>query len=317
MILKTFMQPSFLFGFLFILVLLIFSYHWPAIFDVNKEKSLELLTNKYNDEGTVIAVPPFKPSDVPPFGTDVAGKNLFYQIIDGAKYTILIAFGIAFFRVFVSVVIALYSPKSKISYLDDLVQATLYIPGTILAYMLMTALFSKQAMEPMSSTKLIIMQFFILIMIGVLPLISTFSNEINSLLNKDYIVSTIALGSKKTYVYYKHVLPELTEKLVLVFAQQMIQSLILLAHLGVLAVFIGGSVTLFMGEPLEPIPFPIPIEGEWAGIIGMSFAKLQVTPWAVLFPLAFFAVTIFAMNLMIRGIQNSFEVKSRNSGVIK
>ncbi|WNB91794.1 hypothetical protein [Bacillus sp. NEB1478] len=309
MILKVLKQPQFLIGFIFIIALLIFSYNWPGILDVNKEKSLELLSYKYNDKGIMIGVPPFKPSDEPPFGTDSVGKNLFYQIIDGAKYTILIALGIAFFRVLFSLVIALLNPKSKFNFLDDLVQATLYIPGTILAYMLMTALLSRQTVQPMSSTKLIIMQCLILILIGVLPLISTFSKEINSLLNKDYIVSTIALGSKKTYVYYKHVLPELTTKLVLVFAQQMIQSLILLAHLGVLAIFIGGSLTLMVGDPRSPTPFPIPLEGEWAGIIGMSYSKMMVTPWVILFPLAFFAVTIFAINLMIRGIQNSVDVK--------
>ncbi|MDR7074320.1 hypothetical protein [Fictibacillus barbaricus] len=309
MILKAFKQPQFLIGLLFITGLLFFSYNWPALLDVNKEKSLELMPYKYNDKGIMIGVPPFKPSDEPPFGTDSTGKNLFYQIIDGAKYTILIALGIAFFRVLLSVIIALLNPKPKFTYLDDLVQATLYIPGTILAYMLMTSLIARQSIQPMSSIKLIILQCLILILIGVLPLISTFSKEISTLLKKDYIVSTIALGSKKTYVYYKHVLPELTTRLVLVFAQQMIQSLILLAHLGVLAIFIGGSMTLMVGDPLSPTPFTIPLEGEWAGIIGMSYSKMRLTPWVILYPLAFFAVTIFAINLMIRGIQNSVDIK--------
>ena len=309
MILKALKQPQFMIGILFIIALLIFSYNWPAILDVNKEKSLELMPYKYNDKGIMTGVPPFSPSEEPPFGTDLAGKNLFYQLIDGAKYTILIALGIAFFRVLFSLVIALLNPKSKLTYLDDLVQATLYIPGTILAFMLMTALISRQSAEPMSSTRLILLQCVVLVLIGVLPLISTFSKEIHKLLNKDYIVSTIALGSKKTYVYYKHVLPELTTKLVLIFAQQMIQSLILLAHLGVLTIFIGGSLTLMVGDPMNPTPYPLPLAGEWAGIIGLNFTRIQITPWVILYPLAFFAVTIFAINLMIRGIQNSVEIK--------
>jgi peptide/nickel transport system permease protein len=310
MIVKLLKQPQFIIGFLFIAGLLVFSYYWPTILDVNKAESLKLIDYKYDKDGRITAASPFTPSEMPPFGTDFVGKQLFYQVIDGAKYTILIALAIAFFRIVLSVGITLINPKSKFTFLNDIIQATLYVPAAIIAFMLMTALLAKYAIDPSGgTTKLIIQQCLILIAIGVPPLISTFSKEIQSILNKDYIVNTFSLGSKKTYVYYKHVLPELMTKLVLVFAQQAIQSLILLAHLGVLAIFIGGSKTLVLGDMFNPIDYKIPLAGEWAGIIGMSFNKLRAAPWVILTPLAFFAVTIFAINLMIQGIQNCFQTK--------
>lgn len=108
-------------------------------------------------------------------------------------------------------------------------------------------------------------------------------------------------------MYYKHLLPELSTRLVLLFAQQMIQVLILLAHLGVLAIFIGGAETLALGDPLNVQLVDIPLAGEWSGIIGMSFMKLQAAPWVILIPLSCFAVTILALNLIIQGIQNGVE----------
>jgi peptide/nickel transport system permease protein len=307
MIIKLAKQPQFMIGMLFILCLLVFSFFWNDILDVNKSEAMERMDFKYDKNGKIIDYIPFSPSEVPPFGTDLFGKQLFYQIIDGAKYTILIAFFIAFFRILFSVGITLLNPKANYSFLDDLVAATLTIPTTILAYLFMSSLLMKHALERDGFMELLVKQSIVLICIGIPPLISTFSREIRSILTKDYINNTFALGAKKPYVYYKHVLPELSTRLILLFAQQMIQVLILLAHLGVLAIFIGGSETLVLGDMFNQKLVDIPLAGEWAGIIGMSFVKLQAAPWVILIPLSCFAVTIFALNLIIQGIQNGVE----------
>lgn len=307
MIIKLAKQPQFLIGLLFILGLLVFSFFWTDILDIQRSEAMKLMDFKYDADGKMIDHIPYSPSEHPPFGTDLFGKQLFYQIIDGAKYTILIAFVIAFFRIVVSVGITLINPKANYSFLNDLISATLTIPTTILAYLFMSSLLMKHSMERKSFTELIVMQCIVLICIGVPPLISTFSREIRDILNKDYINNTFAIGAKKPYVYYKHVLPELSTRLLLLFAQQMIQVLILLAHLGVLAIFIGGAETLALGDPFNVKLVDIPLAGEWSGIIGMSFSKLQAAPWVILIPLTCFAVTIFALNLIIQGIQNSVE----------
>jgi peptide/nickel transport system permease protein len=311
MMIKLLKQPQFIIGFLFILGLLFLSFKWPSLLDVNRTDALKLLDYKYDDEGNLLGTPPFSPSEEPPFGTDTYGKQIFYQVIDGAKYTILIALGIAFMRILISLTISLLNPNAKLSFLNDIVQATLYIPTAVLAFIFMSALIVKQSssLEPMSLIKFIVLQGLVLVGIGMPPLISTFSEEIKSILRKDYIVNTFALGSRKPYVYYKHVLPELSVKLFLIFAQQAVQVLILLAHLGVLAIFLGGSRRLVLGDPMTPEIVHIPLAGEWAGIIGMFFNKLQVAPWIILIPLAFFTVTIFALNLMMKGLQNTMEAK--------
>ncbi|MGA4721429.1 hypothetical protein [Fictibacillus nanhaiensis] len=302
MIVRLLKQPQFLIGFLFIVSLILLSFIYPSLMDVQKESKF-----LYDENEVIVGVAPFSPKDMPPFGTDMNGKHLLYLILEGAKYTILITLVIAFLRIFFALFFSLFHRKSKSTFFDDIVQATLYIPTAILAYMFMVPLFVKDATEPMGMMTLIVVQCLILVGIGVPPLVSTFSEEIRSILAKDYIVSTFSLGSKKPYVYYKHVLPELSSKLLLLFAQQAIQTLILLAHLGVLAVFIGGSKTVMMGDIFNLTPATISLSGEWAGIIGQSYQKLLTAPWIILVPLSFFAFTIFSINLMIQGIQNSLE----------
>jgi peptide/nickel transport system permease protein len=302
MIVRLLKQPQFLIGFLFIASLILLSFIYPSLMDVQKESKF-----LYDENEVIVGVAPFSPKDMPPFGTDMNGKHLLYLVLEGAKYTILITLVIAFLRIFFALFFSLFHRKSKSTFFDDIVQATLYIPTAILAYMFMVPLFVKDATEPMGMMTLIVVQCLILVGIGVPPLVSTFSEEIRSILAKDYIVSTFSLGSKKPYVYYKHVLPELSSKLLLLFAQQAIQTLILLAHLGVLAVFIGGSQTVMMGDIFNLTPATISLSGEWAGIIGQSYQKLLTAPWIILVPLSFFAFTIFSINLMIQGIQNSLE----------
>ncbi len=302
MIVRLLKQPQFLIGFLFIVSLILLSFIYPSIMDVQKESKF-----LYDENEVIVGVAPFSPKDMPPFGTDMNGKHLLYLVLEGAKYTILITLVIAFLRILFALFFSLFHRKSKSTFFDDIVQATLYIPTAILAYMFMVPLFVKDATEPMGMMTLIVVQCLILVGIGVPPLVSTFSEEIRSILAKDYIVSTFSLGSKKPYVYYKHVLPELSSKLLLLFAQQAIQTLILLAHLGVLAVFIGGSKTVMMGDIFNITPATISLSGEWAGIIGQSYQKLLTAPWIILVPLSFFAFTIFSINLMIQGIQNSLE----------
>ncbi|MGD6964331.1 hypothetical protein ACQCVB_19175 [Fictibacillus phosphorivorans] len=302
MIVRLLKQPQFLIGFLFIVSLILLSFIYPSLMDVQKESKF-----LYDENEVIVGVAPFSPKDMPPFGTDMNGKHLLYLVLEGAKYTILITLVIAFLRIFFALFFSLFHRKSKSTFFDDIVQATLYIPTAILAYMFMVPLFVKDATEPMGMMTLIVVQCLILVGIGVPPLVSTFSEEIRSILAKDYIVSTFSLGSKKPYVYYKHVLPELSSKLLLLFAQQAIQTLILLAHLGVLAVFIGGSKTVMMGDIFNLTPATISLSGEWAGIIGQSYQKLLTAPWIILVPLSFFAFTIFSINLMIQGIQNSLE----------
>lgn len=292
-------QPQFIIGTLFILTLLFLSMVWHPYMDGPKEtKFLQ------NESGRIIKMAPFTPEDIPPFGTDLVGRHLSYLVFEGAKYTILITLSIAFLRIFIALLFSLFY---RGSFFDDIVQATLYIPTTILAYMLMSPLFIKNAMEPIGFMKIVIIQCLILAGVGIPPLVSTLSEEIKTILNKDYIINTFSIGSKKSYVYYKHVLPELSTKLVLVFAQQTIQILILLAHLGVLLIFIGGADFRMLGDIFDSTKTAIPISGEWAGIIGQSFRRVMTYEWIVLIPLFFFIITIFAINLIIQGVQKCID----------
>jgi peptide/nickel transport system permease protein len=294
-------QTTFWIGSLFFLVLLLASFTLTSIYEIP-----EYVKYLY-DDGKLIGVAPFSPSEVPPFGTDRFGKNLLYEIILGAKYTILIACGVAILRVLLAGIFAVfYNQYSKwlqpLS--EDFIEASTFVPPSIIAFMLMTPLFTQHSTNARGFGEILTIQMIILVLIGIPPLLSTFAKDMSNIMNKEYVISTLSLGANTWYVYYKHVLPEISNRFILLFAQQVIQVLILFTHLAVFLIFLGGSQTFVKGV-LVQYEVNVSLTGEWSGLIGQSYNEVMLAPWIVLFPLAFFAITILALNLIINGIQKA------------
>ena len=88
---KLLKNPLFLSGFL-ILAIIFFS---SLIYSLAGGKVPNIQYIYKN--GEVIGSYPYTPFQLPPFGTDDAGNNLFYEILVGAKYTIGIAVGVLHF----------------------------------------------------------------------------------------------------------------------------------------------------------------------------------------------------------------------------
>ena len=81
------------FTYLFILISASFIYSW--FFKDNIPKPPQLL---YNENNELLGKAPFPPSLIPPFGSDRFGESVFLQIVEGAKFTILLAWQLASFE---------------------------------------------------------------------------------------------------------------------------------------------------------------------------------------------------------------------------
>ncbi|MBM7553889.1 ABC transporter permease subunit [Thalassobacillus pellis] len=304
-------QPQFITGLIILVSLLVASFVYPYFFELPKE------TKYLYENGNLVDVAPFPPSLVPPFGTDVFGRNLLALIINGAKYTLLIAFGIAMVRVMLGAVLAViyhhYHDKLRPLF-EDIIESTLFIPPAILGYVFLSPLAVKYSQENSGFAEMVATQSLVLILMGVPPLVSVFSKDMAKITDKEHIVSTLSLGAKNRYVYFKHVLPEMASRFWLVIAQQIIQVLILLSHLGVLYIFIGGAATIIDGDLLSAHEVYVSLTGEWAGLIGSNYEAIYHTPHIVLIPLGFFFLAIFSMNLVINGIQNNLKWSDRGRG---
>lgn len=301
---KLFRHPLFLIGFTFIIILLVASISHAIFFDGYVPKKTLL----YDDHGEFIGSPAFSPSVVPPLGTDSFGNNLFVQLIQGAKYTISIAFVVAGLRVFFSLIIGLLYSSYLMrfnKYISGIIDAFHYVPMSLVAYILLINVLLSHGFNNVftfSFSERVIFEFIIMTVIALPTLSVFFASEANQIKKNEFITSVKLLGGSQLYITKKHVIPLLRPKLVISFFEQMIQTLILLVHLGVFHLLFGGTEVIRNAIGDSPVKYTS-ISGEWSGLIGNSFKYIFISPWIVLVPLSAFALVILALNFILEGIR--------------
>ncbi|WP_121663963.1 ABC transporter permease [Metabacillus litoralis] len=255
----------------------------------------------YDENKELIDSAPIAPRKEAWLGTDKLGYDMLSKVLIGAKFTILGALTIAFLRMMVSVplglVLGTYFPKGQ-KYLTSLVDVFHFVPLSVVAlYLLQPFLFLKAGQEPVYSlTERIAIEIVVLTILTVPVLSVLIGNETRELFKEEYVSSAKTLGGSKLHIIKKHIFPALRERFFILFGQQFVQTLIVMAHLGLFFLYFGG--TIFPSEGGDP---PKSVTNEWSGLIGGSKIFLQWAPWIPLTPIVCFAVTILAVMLMVEG----------------
>ncbi len=293
---KVWKQPLFLIGFTFIMILLIASFAYSSIWGNEVRKV------SYIYEGDrIVEAAPISPRLEYPLGTDPLGLDMLGKILIGAKYTILAAFAVAALRVFVALPLGLilgtYLRKQK-NYINGLIDSFHYVPLTIIAYYLLRPVLW-EPMEGFQTSLLerIAIEVVILALLTVPIITALIGNETSLIYKQEFVTSAKTLGAGNFRIMRKHIYPVLREKIFVVLGQQVMQTLIIFSHLGLLQLFLGGTNVSysFMADP------PTSISYEWSGLIGNTFRYIQTAAWIPLTPILFFAATMLAVAFMIEG----------------
>jgi peptide/nickel transport system permease protein len=238
-------------------------------------------------------------------------------VIIGAKYTILASVFIGFLRVLISLpigfILGIYLKKYR-KYFNGTVDSFHFIPLSILAYFLLYPILWE---PPQGFSTTMTERFFLEIMLLTLlivPILSSLlGNDIAQTYKEEYITSAKVMGAGKLRIMIKHIFPAIQEKLVIVFGQQIMQTLIIFIHLGLLKLFLGGTDVDYqrVNDP------PTSMTMEWSGLIGDTFRYLQGAPWVPLIPILFFAATMFSIALMMEGYIQATSGYSYYAGKLK
>lgn len=294
---KLLKNPLFLIGFLFITGLLIISFVYSEVMN-NEVKQIQLL---FDDNGKVVASSPISPRWSIPFGTDELGFNMLSKVIIGAKYTILAAFVIAALRIVISLLlgflVGIYFPKVN-RFLMSVIDGFHFVPLSLIAlYLLTPVLVSGPEGFQYSLTERIIIEIIVLTALTV-PILTTFiANETVEVLKKEFVVSAKLLGGSKLHIIKNHIIPVLRDRLLILYGQQITQTLLCMIHLGLFNLYFGGTVITY-GDVADP---PKSVLNEWSGLIGGTKNFIGWAPWIPLTPIICFALTIIAIKFMIEG----------------
>jgi peptide/nickel transport system permease protein len=262
-----------------------------------------------DEKGNIVNRPPYAPFTEYVLGSDPFGYDLVHMMVEGAKWTIGITIAIVILRMFFSIIVAsfIYPLNNRIyNCIKTIFEPFSVVPQTIIAYFI---LFSVLWM-PLDGFHTPFwlrasFQVFILVALAIPSLTIHISGEMRHVEKEDFIEVSRTLGSSKRYIFFKHIIPHVYEKWIISFGQQFIQTLQLLAHLGFMKLFFGGT-----HYPDDDTP-PRTISYEWSGVIGGDISYLySQQPWIILVPIGFFIVTAISVALINQSVKAYFENKT-------
>ncbi|HEU5140880.1 MAG TPA: hypothetical protein VFT51_12950 [Bacillales bacterium] len=297
-------NPKFMTGFLFVFGLFAASVLYAILFNDH----IPVIPLQYTDSGKPVK-PVFSPFEHPPFGTNTLGRDLFFVILVGAKYTLGIAFIVTAGRFLISTMIGILGETylsggfQRFSRIGD---AFRYLPATLISYFILKDLF-----EHLGFSEKVFVELIVLILVALPVGTQLIADETRLLYKKAFIEGAKTIGGSKWHILNKHIRPFLIPQLFIIFARELTQVLLLLAHLGILTIFIGGVEwkMSWFGQGI-----PVTLSGEWAGLIGKSFNSIILTSfqWIGLVPIFCFTVTILAVRLSIEGMKEVFQTEPHN-----
>ncbi len=303
MVIRLFKNKYFLIGFIFIFSLLSISILHTLLWD-NQVAQTKIL---YED-GRAVEAAPISPRWDVPLGTDPLGFHFTHMISIGAKFTIGFAILIAFIRLSVSMIFGilygayLYKFRRYITWLVDVFN---YVPVTLLAIFILTPfLMENPSGFAYTFWERVGIEVIILAFLAVPTTSILIGNEMGRIFKLEFIEGARVVGGSRLHILWKHVRPHIQPQLWIIFMQQLVQTMLVLAHLGFFKIFFGGTNLSF--DPFFADP-PQSISYEWSGLIGNGVRYLTINPWIILVPILFFALTILSMNFMLEGIKSVTE----------
>ena len=264
-----------------------------------------------------IKYPPFTPLEVPPFGTDIIGFTIFAKIIQGFKYTFFIGLLLSIAQILSSLfinILILYKLGTTFllpifSYFDKLFTL---IPKPFLLLLLIgpysdALLFNTDNVQPEANWMFVMIQLFILFLIGLPNLVKLYHAELAFLFKQDFFLASQTLGSSKFRTVKYSFKPQLTELTLNLFFKILIQNLSLFIYLAYFQLYLGGSLVTQLDASTT---YTVTISNEWSGLIGQNINRLASTPWTVLIPLAFYGGLIFLLNGIKRSLTGGLQNQS-------
>jgi ABC-type dipeptide/oligopeptide/nickel transport system permease subunit len=279
-----------------IAALIVGSFLVPVLYPDLQESGPPYITDP--DTHKLLAAAPYTPSEMPPMGSDKLGRNIFLLLIDGAKYTLLAALAIALLRMFGGFVTGLlyaFIPGWLRSAIKGFWDTFNFIPLAIVGYILLHPLQLAYEAGALTSFRFMVIEVAVIALM-VIPSLGMYVGQgMNDFMKQEFIDVSRQMGASRFHLIRKHLVPHFGRHSIVLFSEQLSQTLLLLIQLGVLHICLGGLMTANFGI-MEVIPEYFSAINEWAATIAINIKQVFVRPYIVLGPLLFFSVTIYCVN---------------------
>jgi peptide/nickel transport system permease protein len=214
------------------------------------------------------------------FGTDGAGKDLFSQVLVGARTTLFVVLASVAIAAVIGLVMGIFSalaPRWVGESTVYLIDVLIALPGLVLALVLVAAL----------GGSLWTVSLAIGFGAGVV-LARVVKSETHTVLTRDYIVAANASGSSTFRTIGRHIMPNIGP--------------IVIVQLSIIAAFavLAEAALSYLG--LTPVSTP-----SWGRMLQGLQQSVTVHPWAIVFPGAAVVLATLGFNLLGDGLREAMD----------
>jgi peptide/nickel transport system permease protein len=224
------------------------------------------------------------PGAVHRFGTDNLGRDVFSQVVFGARLSLLIGTSVIVLAGGAGITIGLiagYQPRFE-QLLMRLVDGMMAFPGILLAIALM-AIMGQRLSNVIAAMVIIYTPRFARVVRGVVLVIREL----------DYVQASRALGASDARMLRAHILPNAIAPIIVQATFTFAESILAEAALN------------FLGAGLPP---DVP---SWGNIIATGRQLLQTAPWITTFPGVAIMLTVLGLNLLGDGLRDLTDPRLR------
>jgi ABC-type dipeptide/oligopeptide/nickel transport system permease subunit len=250
-------------------------------------------------------VPPFTLDELP-LGADFVGRDLYSRLLWAVRPTLILCFTIAALRIVLGIILGLaagWFGGVTTRFIEILIDVSLAVPILLFALAVLSFIGEHEEHE---------LPAFILALVTTGWASTAVFVRNNTLIvrGEPFIDGARAAGATPTRILSHHVLPQLWPALPALISFELAATLLVVAELGFLGMFIGETFVI-MGINPDINAGPIGITAnfpELAQMMANFWSKMIRTPWEVAFVGFAIFLIIFAFNMLGEGLRRRMDV---------
>ena len=239
--------------------------------------------------------PPFPPSPDHWMGTDELGRDTMSMLLYGTRNTLVAAAFITMARLGLGLLFGGVAGWNEGKLADRVVMAGVQVLSAL--PMLLVAVIIILALDIRRGLPVFIIA---LCSIGWDEIAQYVRAEFIRIKKEPFLDSGRVIGLTAPELAIRHVLPNVLPALIVITLLEMGAVLMILGELGFIGVYIGGGISIQVGDFARQQFFSVP---EWGAMMAGSRAWARSRPWMVLFPAIAFFISVTGFNLLGEGLR--------------